>query len=190
MIHDRALVKAILEHADAYAWTLQGLGMLRTYISPELRLHVWSGDARSDGVSEIHTHPWQFSSLVIAGRVVNVRFDETQNSNRGTLDTYKRQAILCGEGGGLVGDPDTVHLAARQQETYLEGHIYQQRADEIHRSLPEDGTVTLIYRQFLEDADHAYVYWPEDCEWGSAEPRPATDDEVARIVGVALDKWF
>jgi hypothetical protein len=99
-----------------------------------------------------------------------------------------RQTIRCGEGGGLVGDPVPVILAEEPTETYREGEGYTQTASEIHRSVSENGTVTIIEREFKPDTEHAYVYFQG--EWGTAEPRTALPEEVEKITSNALKTWF
>ncbi len=183
----KTLVCAILDHACDYEWTLQGFGMLRLYLDRQkvTRLHVWDSRFAVPGVSTMHTHPWNFVSLVVAGKMGNVLF---RPNPCGT--PYQWQRIKCGEGGGLVGAPALVHMWQYQQNIYTEKSWYEQKADEVHVSHPQDGTVTLVEREFLEDADHAVVYWPDGTEWVSAEPRPATEAEVREICGTALQKWF
>lgn len=179
----KGLVRKILEKPFQNEWTMQGLGMLRTYIAPEIRLHIWDDRLKASNVSELHTHPWNFHSLVVAGRVRNYRFVE---SDDGT--DFERQTIRCGEGGGLVGDPKKVGLTAGMRETYDPGEIYVQKAAEIHRSAPLDGTVTIIHREFLDDTEHAYVYFHG--EWVTAEPRPATASERDAACELTLELWF
>lgn len=189
----RSLVKSILEHPEGHGWTLQGFGMLRTYITPELRLHVWDSRFRVKDVSVVHTHPWNFRSTVIAGVVRNMRYEEADG--QGGL-RYMRQQILCGPGGGF-SEPDPVEVSLRvvrhwliePRETYVAGQVYNQLANEIHMSEPEDGTVTLVEREFLADVDHAYVYWRAGKEWVTAEPREATEDEVRQICWRALSRF-
>ena len=187
----KKLVEDLLTHPERQEWTLQGFGMLRCYLSPEVRLHVWDSRFKWPGVSELHTHPWDFNSLVVAGVVHNHRFVETiegAHQGSGQQIPRMRQTIRCGEGGGLVGDPAPVFLAEQPTETFREGETYTQEASEIHRSVPEDGTVTLVEREFREDTEHAYVYFRG--EWGTAEPRPATPEEVEAILGYSLSRWF
>lgn len=184
----RLLVRDLLERPLGREWTLQGLGMLRTYLSKEVRLHIWDKRYAVPGVSELHTHPWDFSSLVVAGVVRNVRHLSYSGPTIGL--PYIRQALRCGAGGGLQGVPEPVFLAARDVEYYDAGTSYRQTAGEIHRSVPEDGTVTLVQREFYEDKDAAHVFWPDGQVWVSAEPRPATDEEVLAITGNALKRWF
>lgn len=190
----QAAIKRLLEselHApDDHAWTLQGLGMLRLYLTSDksVRLHIWDDRFAVEGVSEMHTHPWDMRSTVIAGFVENARFVETTAGGiRGIA--YHRQSIFCGEGGGLEGDPQTVELIMRAPESYLPGDSYEQTAAEIHVSRPQRGTVTIVERSFGSDVDHAYVYWPAGTKWGSAEPRPAHQHEISAILYQALSSW-
>lgn len=179
-------IKAILENPLGHVWSLQGLGMLRLYLSKEVRLHVWSDHARVDEVSELHDHPWSFMSWIIAGKLKNTRFTKCDGGG----DRYMCQSLLCGTGGGLKGGPVPMQLSASRIEHYMEGDAYFQDAPEIHRSEPEDGTVTIIERRFSDDVDHARVFWEEGKPWVSAEPRVATDSEVLHITRNALQRWF
>lgn len=75
-------------------------------------------------------------------------------------------------------------------EIYTEGMSYKQTKDEIHYSIPEDGTVTIITRTFHEDRDHAMVYWRGKGGWVDAKPRPAEKNEVLLVAQRALEMWF
>lgn len=187
----KSLVKSILEHADAYDWTVQGLGMLRTYIEPELRLHLWNSGLVYDDVSTMHTHPWNFHSLIISGRVRQHRYVKPldQIGSPPGVVQWQEQKIKCGVGGCLVDTPRLVKLIEMPEEIYRPGDTYHQSAAEIHTSFPDDGTVTLIEREMLDDTEHAYVYFPVDQEWVSAEPRPATDAEISEAVTCAMANW-
>jgi hypothetical protein len=192
----RDLVRDLLERErDAASvgehvrdWSLQGLGMLRTYLDPgrTLRLHVWDGEFQAPGVSQMHTHPWDMESYVVSGHITNTKF---QQEAPGYGYGYSRQTILCGEGGGLEGEPEEVWLTPAVREEIGAGGVYRQTADEIHVSSPEDGTVTVVRRVFGSDRDRAYVFWPKGTEWGSAEPRAATGAEVNSICARALARW-
>lgn len=197
----RGSIRALLEGgyflAAAYdnpgAWSIQGLGMIRLYLSPEVRLHVWDSRYAVPGVSTLHDHPWHLHSRIVAGAVHQYRFTKTIELKAlvapvPVADLWKEQTILCGEGGGLCGVPTPVALIRGAKETYRAGEVYQQTADEIHESMPEGGTVTLVTREFLEDAEHAHVYFKD--EWVTAEPRPATASEVAAVLGYSLQRWF
>jgi len=181
------LVKTILSSPFELEWQVQGLGMLRTYLSKERRLHVWNSALKFPGASEMHTHPWDFRSYVVAGVVRNFRFVEMEQGS--VYGSYKRQTIKCGVGGGLVGEPEEVNLWMREPEEYVEGETYFEEAEEIHMSVPSDGTVTIVKRKFKEDVDHAYVFW-QDGEWGTAEPREATREEISMTLTHSLNTWF
>ncbi len=184
---NKLLVRQILQSAHEHKWSFQGLGMFRLYLSSEVRLHLWAPDSAVRDVSTIHTHPWDLNSTVVAGEIVNVRY--LDNALFGTKE-FKRGKLLCGPGGGLVGEAETVQLKRCKPEVYVEGETYTQKASEIHQSIPMPGTVTIVKRAFGEDRDHAFVFWPGGTEWVSAEPRDV-DGWTAQIVAdEALKNWF
>lgn len=179
-------IKALLRHADEFEWSLQGFGMFRTYFAEEFRVHLWDLRFAAPGVSTVHTHPWHFKSTVVAGRLRNVIYGRW---NAGET-THHMQKILCGPGGGLVDEPYNVRLEVRTEREYLGGTSYMQRATDLHETIPEQGTVTTVTRNFLPDTEHAYVCWPLGTEWGTAEPRPATREEIRTAAAYALERWF
>lgn len=183
----KKLIQKILERPHSFDWSMQGLGMLRLYLSPETRLHIWSSAHAEFGVSTAHNHPWHFHSTVIAGELRNRRYHEGQGP--GYLP-FKYHTIQCGPGGGPIESPKPIYLTPGQLEVYKEGESYGQMCDEIHDSLPLDGTVTVITRVFTENAEHARVFWPADQEWTSAEPGPASYQQVQEITQLALERWF
>lgn len=163
-------------------WTLQGFGMLRLHLNDELRLNVWDSRFKVPGVSAIHTHPWDFESLIVVGRLYNTRYVET---NEGT--PYMTSELKPGTGGGLIGKPREVLLLNRDTEVYTAGMTYEQKAYEIHDSSPEDGTVTYNRRTRVGE-DVASVYWNTQ-NWVSAEPRLATQEEVFDILDHSFKTW-
>lgn len=197
----RLLVENILRHPEGFSWSAQGLGMLRLYLSQEVRLHIWDSALKVPGVSPIHTHPWDFRSTVIAGVIRQFRYlTDTlgEPGNRHAVhngawvkcNQYNGTMIKCGEEAEIVGDTQSVLLAECPIETYREGDVYAQKAEEIHRSLPDDGTVTLVERIFKTDRDHAMIYWVGKGPWMDAKPRPAMSPEVAEVTRRALETWF
>lgn len=180
-----ALVKSIIERWSAYQWTVQGFGFFRTKIQGVGRIHVWDDRVATPLVSTIHTHPWPFRSTVVSGELLNLRFHEHEV---GEL-RYVRQKIKTGEGGGLVDEPSEVLLTHDAVEYYSDGHSYSQEAAEIHRSIAQPGTVTLIERPQGPPLEEAMVYWPRGTGWVSAEPKPAEAWELERAVKYALARW-
>ncbi len=103
--------------------------------------------------------------------------------------------ILCGTGGGIKDqlqghNVPTVELGLHSSQSCVIGDVYGEIASDIHISVPEDATVTLVERTILKDPDHALVYWKKGEQWVSAEPRKATSYEVARVTENTLVNWF
>lgn len=198
----RALVRRILEHPDAHQWSLQGFGMLRTYLdaAKQWRLNIWHSKFAVPGVSVIHDHPWDFTSWVVFGSFTNQRYRQIipaplQFYSAVNLDMVKRAKIFewmtikTGEGGSPTSEREFIALAPQDPERLWSMSTYEQRASEIHASYYEDGTVTLNDRRRLPDGEHARVFWPAGTTWVDAEPREATPDEVYEMTSFALSKF-
>jgi hypothetical protein len=97
---ERALARTILEHATDFQWSIQGFGMLRLYLAPDVRLHVWSESHQVPNVSLIHDHPWHFTSHVLSRKIANVRYRIEPIGEH----THTMERIRCGPGGGALGD--------------------------------------------------------------------------------------
>lgn len=186
-----ALIRSILERASAYTWTVQGFGMVRTKIANVGRIHIWDSRLRVPLVSDIHEHPWCLNSTIISGELINQRFTTDMHTldEPGPAMPYMHSRIATGEGGGLVGVPNEVELYAQDPEFYTAGQAYGQTPDVIHRSIYQDGTVTLLERSQGEPLQETSVYWPRGMQWVSAEPRPAEAWELNRAVILALARW-
>ncbi|APQ14618.1 hypothetical protein BJP27_24540 (plasmid) [Pseudomonas oryzihabitans] len=179
----RQQIRDVLLRADQFEWTLQGFGMLRLYLSDAVRLHVWSEEDRVPNVSDVHTHPWAFESYVVNGGLTNTRYAE-----RAGGELVLRQRIVPGIGLQKLEAPVRAPLAKLDTFTYRPGGRYSQLPEVIHRTDFTPGTVTLVRRE-RQGPDEAFVYYPLGEDFVSAEPRKATPEEVARIVGVALANW-
>ncbi len=168
-------------------WTVQGFGFLRLRLDDATRLHVWDSRLRTPGVSDIHDHTqWAFTSQIISGSLINVRYDVV-SEDRG--QRHHMAVLNCGIGGGMAAGPaKDVNLLARQPELYLPGSSYRQEPDEVHRTMPVDGTVTLITQE-RRPVDTARVFWPFGGAWGDAVPRQAEPDEIKEVVRFALSIW-
>jgi len=197
----RAMVQAVLSNPHKHEWTLQGFGMLRTYISKETRLHVWDHGYRVRDVTDVHDHPWHFSSLIISGTMVNTRYKVHPCSHTNEQiealrirTPFVKSTIVCGVGGGnhvatVKEHGERVWLEPLEPETYKTGEIYFQKADEVHHSAFGSGAVTLVTRTFQPDTEHAHVFFKADQEWVSAEPRLARHVEIDDICKNALRNW-
>jgi len=192
---EKLLVKHALKHPENFKWQVQGLGMLRTYLRDDWRLHIWDKSVRTPEVSPLHEHPWDLHSTIVAGTLYNTRYINTDPNDQFTWDVeskrkvYNGAVIKCGEGACTLTDVKPFSLYEMPRETYFEGDTYTQTKDEIHKSDAEDGTVTLVYRTFYPEREKARVYW-ETGQFVSAEPRRATEEEVKTITKRALNRWF
>jgi hypothetical protein len=176
-------VLEILRNPFDRKWTIQGFGMLRTYLDEHEveRLHIWDTETAVPDVSVIHNHPWDFESRIVIGSLINRRYMLISGGG----GEYEAADLRTGEGGGLVAEPYIVDILAREPEQLHAGETYSQLATEYHESEPSRGTVTVIKREFSRPRDFATVCWKTP-EWVSAEPRPATRAEVDHFVGLAL----
>lgn len=167
-------------------WTVQGFGFMRLRISPSLRLHVWDSRLRVPHASDIHDHAqWAFRSTVLAGSICNVRYSITDPGAPGALE-HNMGTIKCGIGGGMSDEkPVLIGLLPLVPEMYTAGQSYSQEPGEVHRTMPTDGTVTII-EQFRRETDCARVFWPKGIEWGDAIPRKAETWEIEEVGGFAL----
>lgn len=185
---EKLLVKHALKHPENFKWQVQGLGMLRTYLREDWRLHIWDKSVRIPDVSPLHEHPWDLHSTIVAGTLYNTRYKPMATASRLT-QLYNGAVIKCGEGACVLTDVQPYNLYAQLSEVYYDGQAYTQTKDEIHKTDAEDGTVTLVYRTFYPERDKARVYWTVG-DFVSAEPRRATSEEVERITTKALESWF
>lgn len=186
----RDLVKTILQSPFDLKWSVQGLGMLRTYISDDqvYRLHIWDSALRVPGVSPIHDHPWHLHSTIVAGNLIQRRYSLYEDGLFCDLplEMLRTSTIKPGENAFTKTDPENALVYAHPLESYLSGQEYSQRKDEIHESLAVDGTVTLVKRTFEGDRDSARVFWRGNGGWVDAAPRRATREEIVNATALAL----
>ncbi len=179
----KATAQNILEHPLDFKWTVQGLGMLRTNLDSNVRFQIWDRELKTPNVTLIHTHPWDFKSLIVQGRLANTRYTVGEHYTAHTTE-YVHRGIFCGPGGKLQGKYQLIWLHAGDIEGYGAGDEYSQLASEIHKSEAADGTITVIEKSVASGGNKsAGVFWKNDGgEWVSAEPRPAVESEVWRAI--------
>lgn len=186
----RALAIAVLGILDAavkgpaeenpYEWSVQGMGMLRLYIRKVGRIHIWDSMLRYPGVSMIHNHSWDLQSTIVCGAISNVRYTFHMDG-----DKYWRQIIQCGFDTKVMTPAETILLRASEPEYYGPGKVYNQRADILHRTYADDGTITIMERD-LDQHGQAEVVWPYGEVWGNGQPRNATFAEVQTTIARAM----
>jgi hypothetical protein len=180
----------LLKHPFNLEWSIQGFGMLRAYLADDqiYRLHIWDTEQMSvEDVSTVHDHPWDLDSRIISGELRNQRYE--RNPIGDGKEAWKAVLIRTGEGGHPMHPPVDWFLRRLPTETYEPGDRYHQDAPEIHESLPSRGCVTVVKRTFSRPRDIATSLYRNTPEWVSAEPRPATMEEIYHFTNLALANW-
>jgi hypothetical protein len=176
---------AALANPLQFEWSLQGFGMLRLHITPNLRLHIWDHRYAVPDVSMIHDHlQWGLESQVVAGQLTNHRYVEDLKAG----DPYMYVTIKAGYNAFMKDEPYPTRLRKCDPEVYRPGESYSQEPSEIHYTEALPGTVTLMVKHPTEDADSARVFWLPFHKWVDAIPRKATAEEVLAFVETAL-RW-
>lgn len=197
----------ILKNPSNYEWEVQGLGMLRTYLNKDTRFQIWNKDLIVDGVTDIHTHPWDFISVILQGKITNHIYKEypeqVNNSKK-----YFRCLITTGE-DAYVKEKNEVYLLKCDKNTYTSGIFYIHKKHVPHKIKFKDGTITVLnkfnknvesenkkYVKYTdshitvlgqEKSSEAYTYVKDGNEWVSAMPRPAKDYEIYDTIKKALE---
>lgn len=181
MVHtlEQTLVRNILEHPADHPWTMQDIGLLGLRLDDrrEYRLHVWDPESRV-GDPPVHDHPFDFTSTVIVGELVNARYVEDPNGIE-----YRRHRYWPGDEHDRR--TDLVRLTA-SATTLSPGDRYRQYSRELHSSGQAPGTVTLVQFGPLEERELTVCLEP-GAPWVAGLARPATPAEVERITGAALE---
>ena len=206
----RAMVKAILKSAGSYSWEVPANGRLTLVLEPNVAvINVFHSKYRVPNSTAIHSHTVDFRSDIIGGVMRQYRYlratagaghsagpeRSTADAGRGsTPQRYWEQELTLG--GRLAGEPVECLLKESELEVYRTGEYYEITADEIHQSVPEDGTVTLISRQYKTSPTSVSTFWP----WAPLPvgakpsdkiiPKEAPEEVVRDVISVALERWF
>ena len=176
------IVKKILNNPLDYEWEIQGFGMLRTYISKNTRLQIWLKEFIVPNVTDIHTHPWNFESLIYQGDITNYCFMESESSDGNKFD---KCLILTGENAYVKEKIPTI-MEIVSTEWYTTGDSYYHKKTIPHRIDFSDGTITILTKSNIDKDSLAYSYVPNGKEWVSAAPRQATEEEIQKFIKAAL----
>jgi hypothetical protein len=187
MILTTALLRTILRNREQFEWTVQGFGMIRTYLDRDQRwrLNIWDNRLTTSNVSRIHDHPWSFTSFIQCGLIENRRYSFMQTYDL-HLATHCYKEIVTGPDGEDKSNVRHCEIVPKRLEFYMAGDTYSQKLDEVHETVAHTGTVTLNDRTTPTEHYTARVFWPLGTEWVGARPRPAEGIEVARACAAAL----
>lgn len=177
----RALVLAILRHAQDFPWRINEIGLLALRLDDqrEYRLHVWD-PTHGEQEPPIHDHPYDFTSTVIAGEIFNTRYREDPGGDEYIRIRYRPEAEH-------LRRSDTVRLS-EETSAFTEGGQYRQASHELHASRQLPGTVTMIRCSWVAGSDLT-VCVRDAGQWVSGRARDATPDEIKIFAASALE-WF
>ena len=176
----KALVWAILTRAEAFPWRMQDGGLLGLWLDHhrEHRLHVWAPELLAED-PPIHDHPFDFTSTIVVGELVNTRYIEGASGREHVRERY----VLGNDQDRCV---DTVRLEGAAT-TLGEGDSYEQLAPELHDSRQVPGTVTVLRFAGTDVSGvELTVCHRAEVSWVPGPARHARPDEVRRSVAAAL----
>ena len=169
---ERTITEPIGQHWSERVFAMQKLGVLRFQVPtdehPDRALHLWNRDLKDRSASDIHSHPFDFSSIVLAGRIVNTQYEAVGRFK----GPYFGWVIRPGP-NVTVTDRKQYALLLHDVDTIFAGSSYRMDASEIHHTAFEDGTVTVVTKRRGKLADEAMVFDRNE-EWGNAAPEFAT----------------
>ena len=180
------IVKQVMENPFNYEWELQGFGMLRTYIDKDTRLQIWLKDFIVPGVTDIHTHPWDFESFIYQGQISNFIFKEYALHDQVSGEWFQSDRCLILTGvTAFVKEKTPIILKPLDKVEYSRGDIYFHGKDVPHRINFVDGTITILTKSNIHEDSLAYSYVQNGGEWVSAAPRIATKEEIIPFIDAA-----
>jgi hypothetical protein len=142
---------------------------------PRLRLHVWwnPNDSRE---STVHNHPWDFASVIMAGRLVMRRYKQTEEAGlyrRFRFPTKANQASRDAVFEGCSGVSCTEELRFERGDSYSLSH------SELHSVIASKGALVTLVLQGKHVADYSIVYArTSDPEQSPAVSRYFSEDEI------------
>ena len=180
-------IDKILENPFLYNWEYQGFGMIRIYLDKDIRLQIWSNDYKINNVTDIHTHPWDFKSLIVQGQLINNIYAELPYEDKFKYtdnELFNKCLIETGD-KAYVMESKKIILNKHISNIYKEGETYYHNKDIPHNIEFINGTITLLTKYNKNQNSLAYSYVKLDNVWVSAAPRPASRDEIEHFVNVA-----
>jgi hypothetical protein len=191
-----ALIVPILTRPDETPLndcTIQGLGMLRYRLNSNLRLHIWHSDIKTPDIenSAKHTHAWDFNSYIFAGQLENTIYEKAMTGKWYDHPRYWEQQIECGADGCTMGDPTEVALYDASSGIFRAGDQYFEFGDQIHQTVWQDTTVTLIYREKKKSGkDIANIYIPVDNGYVAAPAIQASVEQRRKYCDLAMGRIY
>lgn len=148
--------------------TLHGLGFIQVILGGNQRLHVWHPDLPKRKCfehSSIHDHRFSFTSQVLVGEQINVRYRVTDSTRMQNISravgmeyiAYKHEGARLPTGSR----PWTPSLLLKLEEINTQiipaGHLYDMQKYELHKTIPGgDGRVATLMTKTEEGSFGAH----------------------------------
>lgn len=177
---------SFLRHPLDLDWRAHGIGFIKAYLEPTKtwRLNLYHTTIRNPGISVLHDHPWPLTSYIMAGLLLNRRYDWAGPHTTGGVPMHEG-TINCAQFNGLEGEPRDVRLVGLPVEVYYPGMTYSQQPQEIHETAAHNGTATVIRMGERRADGIAKVFWPYGSKWGDAS-RGLTREEIKIVAEAAI----
>lgn len=137
---------------------VHGNGFLQLDVGRLQRLHIWGHPAlpRQEVNTAIHDHRFSFTSKVIAGRLINARFNVVEIDRFPVLEAthiVHRPEVREGEDTILVSTDKEVRVSESSVRFIHVGDSYEMNFGEFHETFSEQLTVTYMTKTHVKD-DH------------------------------------
>lgn len=169
-----------LTNPEDYEWSVQGLGMLRAYLTEDraTRLQIWLKELQLASATSIHTHPWDFESIIYRGELINRTYAEVPGHK---FDCY---VINTGPTARPLSH-SKIDLEITQNRKLTEGQSYYQPKEVPHLTLFSQGAISIIHRLDYSKSDglaKSYGVGP----WVSAAPQDVSWREARSLITYAM----
>lgn len=191
------LVADVLKNHGRYKWAHTTPGIICTFFWPAViddsmrplaALNVYFDITREP--EAIHSHTFDFKSLLVCGAMKHVRYEETDDAKgewryqTGNFTRHRRNMK------GEVLSTEICGLSVRMTEEFMPGDSYSILSTEIHSVEPRNGTVTFVTPFSLTSPIDFCSYRPI----GGVPPEPfvreqASTETVERAVAAVVEKW-
>lgn len=195
------LTKHILEHADRFQWKRNSNCIvlnLAGSLGIGAALSIFDSRYRGKDGELVHSHHSDFHSRIVAGVMHQQRYTEVSEGTLGSIKCIKQEFDV--DYKPATPAPVSSFLIGFTEEHLKAGRDYSIIAPELHRTWPDDGTVTLRITKYDSPRSGIKVFWrPGESPRKAAEgedsqikvaPDAVTPMMLKDIVANCLQTWF
>lgn len=193
------LTRYILEHASDHQWKRNSNCIVLNLVGTAgigVALSIFDSRYRHRDGEIIHSHHSDFKSRIVAGVMHQQRY----------VPADKETGVLCAcrsfdvDYKPILTAPLEDWFRELPEEHYFASEQYSILAPELHRTWPEDGTVTFRVTEYKSQRSGVRVVWrpgelPQQAVEGAKTEIKIAPDEVpskmlSDIVANSLHRWF